>query len=259
MIQHRSTGFSLVAALVSGFILLAHAANAEAKKPADGIYELRIYTTAKGRLPALHKRFRDHTVALFKKHGMTNVIYWTPTDKPNTLVYLLKHDSIEARNKSFAGFRKDPAWRKAFQESRKDGPIVTKVVSQFLKVTNYSPKNFQAAKPGYIYELRTYTTNKGKLPNLNARFRDHTMKLFEKHGMTNCLYTTPTDEKLKDNTLVYVIAHKNREAANASWKAFISDPAWKKVAKESQKDGRILVKGGVQRMYLKTTDYSPVK
>ena len=68
-----------------------------------------------------------------------------------------------------------------------------------------------------VFELRTYTTNKGKLPNLNARFRDHTVRLFEKHGMKSIGYWTPTD---KENTLVYVISHKSREAAKASWKAF---------------------------------------
>jgi uncharacterized protein YbaA (DUF1428 family) len=73
------------------------------------------------------------------------------------------------------------------------------------------------------------------------------------------LYATPQDAKRKDNTLVYFIAHKDRKAADASWKAFIADPAWKRVARESQKDGQILVKGGVRRVYLKTTDYSPVK
>ncbi len=85
------------------------------------------------------------------------------------------------------------------------------------------------------------------------------MKLFEKHGISNVLYTSPTDDKHKDNTLVYFIAHKDRKAANKSWKAFISDPAWRKVAKESQKDGQILVRGGVKREYLKMTGYSPVK
>ncbi|MFQ5732032.1 MAG: NIPSNAP family protein [Planctomycetaceae bacterium] len=255
-----SIGALLAAALVSPLVA--------AEDSRSAIYELRVYTTAEGRLPALHKRFHDHTVALFKKHGMTSVVYWTPENKPNTLVYLLKHDSIAARNKSFAAFGRDPAWRKAFQASRKDGPIVTRVQSTFLKATDYSPKTFAAAKPGWVYELRTYTTRKGKLPNLNARFRDHTMTLFRKHGIHNVLYTTPLKKTGKkgaetyqpsDDTLIYVIAHRDRKTADASWKAFVSDPAWRKVARESRKDGRILVKSGVKRMYLKTTDYSPAK
>jgi hypothetical protein len=109
-----------------------------------------------------------------------------------------------------------------------------------------------------VYELRTYTTNKGKLPNLHKRFRDHTTGLFKKHGIKNIGYWTPTDEKLKDNTLVYLIAHKSRAAAAKSWKAFISDPAWKKVAKESQIDGQILSERP-KSQYLTPTDYSPIK
>jgi hypothetical protein len=233
---------------------VSQSARAESKEKNESfVYELRTYTTAEGRLPALHKRFRDHTIGLFKKHGLTNVIYWTPEDKDNTLVYLISHKSVEARKKSFQAFGKDPVWQKAYKDSIKDGEIVTKVEHQFLKPTGYSPKTF-AAESGWIYELRTYTTNKGKLPNLNARFADHTMKLFEKHGIKNVMYSTPVS---KENTLVYVIAHKDRKTANKSWKAFGQDPEWKKVAKESQKDGQILVKGGIKPQYLKTTDYSP--
>ena len=115
------------------------------------------------------------------------------------------------------------------------------------------------AKPGKLYELRIYTANPGKLPDLHARFRDHTMRLFEKHGMKNIVYTTPIAEPQKSNTLVYVLAHKDRAAADASWKAFVSDPEWKKVAAESQTDGPLLAKDGVVRMYLTPTDFSPVK
>ena len=241
-------------AVLLGSVSQSVRAGSKAKKK-NIVYELRTYTTNEGRLPALHKRFRDHTIELFKKHGMTNVIYWTPQDKKNTLVYLISHKSVEARNKSFDAFREDPAWQKAYKDSIKDGKIVTKVESQFLNPTAYSPKTF-AAQPGWIYELRTYTTNEGKLPNLNARFADHTVKLFEKHGIKNVMYSTPVD---KENTLVYVIAHKDRETANKSWKAFGQDPEWKKSRNESEQDGPILVKGGVKRQYLNTTDYSPNK
>lgn len=108
-----------------------------------------------------------------------------------------------------------------------------------------------------VYELRTYTTNPGKLPGLHKRFHGHTLQLFKKHGMKNVIYTTPTDEKLKDNTLVYLVAHKNRKAADASWKAFVSDPAWKQAYAKSIEDGKLVKK--VVRQYLQPTDYSPMK
>src|SRR5436190_23135907 len=82
-----------------------------------------------------------------------------------------------------------------------------------------------------VYELRTYTTLPGRLPALNKRFADHTMKLFEKHGMRNEMYWIPTEE---DNKLIYLISHDSREAADKSWKAFGADPEWQKVAADSQ-------------------------
>lgn len=108
-----------------------------------------------------------------------------------------------------------------------------------------------------IFELRTYTTNEGKLPNLHARFRDHTMQIFEKHGMTNVGYWTPIDAPESQNTLIYIIAHTDREAAAESWTAFREDPEWQRVAEASQVDGRIVSK--VESVFLEATDYSPMK
>ena len=105
-----------------------------------------------------------------------------------------------------------------------------------------------------VYELRTYTCNPGKLPDLHKRFRDHTMRLFEKHGMKNIGYWVPTD---KPETLIYIVEHKSRDAAKQSWKAFIDDPEWKEVYKESHKNG-VLVKK-VESVYMTPTDYSPIK
>jgi hypothetical protein len=114
----------------------------------------------------------------------------------------------------------------------------------------------QKAKPR-LYELRIYTTHPGRLPALHARFKNHTIKLFEKHGMKNHMYWTPTDEKLRENTLIYVVSHESAEAADKSWKSFIDDPEWKKVAAESEKDGKIVAK--VDRQYMTLVDYSPEK
>ena len=105
-----------------------------------------------------------------------------------------------------------------------------------------------------VYELRTYTANPGKLADLHKRFRDHTMRLFEKHGMKNIGYWVPID---KPDTLIYIIAHKNKEAAARSWKEFAADPKWKHVYNESHKNG-VLV-NHFERQYLTPTDYSPLK
>ena len=108
-----------------------------------------------------------------------------------------------------------------------------------------------------VFELRTYTAPEGKLPNLQARFRDHTMRIFDNHGMTSIGYWTPQDEPNASNTLVYIIAHDSREAATANWQAFRDDPEWQRVSRESQVDGRIV--SNVVSVFLEPTDFSPIK
>lgn len=111
--------------------------------------------------------------------------------------------------------------------------------------------------PAEVYELRTYTTHPGKLEALHNRFRNHTIKLFEKHGMTNLMYWVPQDEPLKSNTLIYVLKHKSRQAAEASWKAFREDPVWLKVKSESEAAGPIVQK--VESVFMDIVPYSPMK
>ena len=105
-----------------------------------------------------------------------------------------------------------------------------------------------------VFELRTYTTNEGKLDALQARFRDHTMRIFKKHGITSVGYWVPVD---KPNTLIYIVAHPSREAAKANWDAFRADPEWQKVAKESEANGKIVTK--VESVFMDPADYSPMK
>ena len=114
-----------------------------------------------------------------------------------------------------------------------------------------------AQEHGRVFELRTYTCNEGKLPDLLARFRNHTMKLFEKHGMTNVAYWVPQDAPNSANTLIYVISHASRDAAKKNWAEFGSDPEWQKVQKESEANGKIVSK--VVSVYMDATDFSPMK
>jgi hypothetical protein len=112
----------------------------------------------------------------------------------------------------------------------------------------------ESAEP--VYELRIYTCLPGKLDALHARFRDHTTRLFEKHGMKNIGYWTPMDGDTTATTLIYVLEHKTRDAAVASWQAFRSDPDWIKVKEASEKDGEILAKPP-ESTFMTKTDYSP--
>lgn len=110
---------------------------------------------------------------------------------------------------------------------------------------------------GKVYELRTYTTPDGKLADLHNRFRNHTLRIFQKHGMTNVVYWRTLDEPASKNQLVYVLSHASRDAAKKSWDAFRNDPEWQKVNKETQANGPIVTK--VDSVFLEATDYSPMK
>ncbi len=109
-----------------------------------------------------------------------------------------------------------------------------------------------------VYELRIYVTNEGKLETLLARFRDHTCRLFEKHGIENIGYWTPIEEADgSQNTLIYIVAHPNREAAITGWKSFSSDPEWQSARKASEVAGKILAKPP-ESILMTATEYSPV-
>ena len=106
-----------------------------------------------------------------------------------------------------------------------------------------------------VYELRIYHVVPGKLDELLARFRDHTMKIFERHGMKNVAYWTPVDEPQKSNTLIYILEHPSRAAAVDNWKSFQDDPEWKKVKAKSEENGKLVEK--VDSTYMSLTEFSP--
>jgi hypothetical protein len=108
-----------------------------------------------------------------------------------------------------------------------------------------------------VFELRTYHAAPGKMKALHARFRDHTNKLFKKHGMTIIGFWVPSDPRQAEKKLIYVLAFPSRAAADKSWAAFREDPEWKQVRKTSEKDGKLVDK--VESVFMNPTDYSPIK
>jgi NIPSNAP len=228
------------------------------------VYELRVYTTTPGSLPKLLTRFSEHTMALFEKHGMVNVGYWVPQDADkgadNTLVYLLKHASRDAATNSWNAFVGDPEWIKVRDASEAQGKIVTHVESTFLAKTDYSTEfPIGQQNPARIFELRTYTTPEGLLTNLDSRFRGGETDLFVKEGMTKIFFSHPTDlDKGSSHILIYMLAHKNRDAAKESWSKFKNDPAWIKMKADSEVGhGPLTIK--TVPLFLVPTDFSPTK
>lgn len=227
-------------------------------------YELRVYHSPPGKLDALHARFRDHTMTLFEKHGIENVAYWVPVENTNNiLVYLLAYPNRAARDASWKSFMADPKWKEVWKRSEANGALVAKVDQTFLERTDFSPAlRTGDISHGGVFEWRTYTTPPGVLPQLDARFRDHTMSLFKKHGMKNWVYFHKTpDQPDADTTLVYFLAHDSVDAAKASFVAFRKDPAWitAREASEKKTGGSLTVKDGVKSVFLVPTDYSPTK
>lgn len=129
-----------VAALLASGVAQAEPAKLD---PKTAVYELRTYYPAPGKAAALNARFREHTLGLFAKHGMTNVAYWNelPTDAApeGRVVYVLAYPSRAARDADWAAFGKDPEWQKVVAASEAAGKLVTKVDSVFMTATDYSP------------------------------------------------------------------------------------------------------------------------
>jgi uncharacterized protein YbaA (DUF1428 family) len=245
--------------------ILALSSGSRAADPDTRVYELRIYYAAPGKLDALHARFKNHTMKLFEKHGLSNVGYFVPVgeNKDNKLVYWISAPSKEARDKAFKSFGSDPDWKKAVAESEKDGRLVSKFEGAFLTVTDYSPPlKLAQSKEDRVFELRTYTASKGNLGHLNDRFKNHTLKLFEKHGMSNVAYWNALKGTTGDDVkLIYLLAHKSEEDAKKSFDTFRKDPDWlaARKASEEKAGGSLTDKDGVKSEFLKPTEYSPLK
>lgn len=247
-------------ACMTSLLTLQPAAAAEDTR----VFEMRIYYANPGKLADLNTRFRDHTCKLFEKHGLQNIGYWVPLDNSEEkLIYVIAAPSREARDASFKSFGADPEWKEAARKSEANGPLVKKIESFFMTATDYSPAIKAAiASPERTFELRTYLTTDGNLGRLDARFRDHTLKLFSQHGMEHVAYWhLMPGQKDADKTLLYILAHKSKEAAAESFQKFREDPAWvaARKASEDAAGGSLTAEGGVKSEFMKPTDYSQTK
>jgi hypothetical protein len=132
------------------------------------------------------------------------------------------------------------------------------IAALVLALSGFAVGRASQPAPARIYEMRTYTTNEGKLEALNARFRNHTTRIFARHNIKSVGYWVPSEGPLSTTTLIYILEHPSREEAAKNWKAFMADPEWQKVRAESEKDGRILAKAP-ESVFMNATDYSAIK
>lgn len=225
------------------------------------LYELRTYYASEGKMQDLMNRFQNHTLKFFYNYNMRLEGFWLPLgdNKENKLVYLLSYPSREARDKSWKEFMQDKEWISVMKNSAINGEIVAKVESIFLKTTDFSPNDMKSVGDR-VFELRTYKTTPNHLPNLLERFRNHTLKLFEKFGMTNIMYWTPTDKAQgSDDILIYFLTHKSKESGLASFKAFGADPEWQAVKKASEEKAGGSLTISVTSEYFAPATFSPLK
>jgi NIPSNAP len=259
----RSTFVKLV--VLAGVAVFANKpSTATAAEASSRCYELRIYYAADGKLNELNKRFKDHTVGLFKRHGMTNLAYWMPLEnQQRRLIYLLSYPDLAARNASWEAFKADPEWSRVQSASEAAGKLVERVESRMLTATDFSPEmKVDPAGAPHTFEMRTYTATPGNLDKLLERFRKHTVSLFSKHGMQHFGYFTLSAGQTGDSdTLIYFLVHKSAEAQANSFAQFRADPEWIdiKAKSEVRGGGSLTVPDGVKSELLRATDYSPVQ
>lgn len=233
------------------------------------LYEWRAFQAAPGKLDALHSRLRDHQIPLLEQHGMfTQGVFVPAGENPEQRVYVLvAAEGLGPTHDGWKAFRTDPKWLEAAAKSEEDegGEPVLQDGHQRLVKTTWSPQ-FQPTKSAEprVFELRTYTCpDSEKHMALQRRFREHTMKLFEKHGMQNIVYwVLDDDEPESRQKLIYLLAHKSKEAAKRSFAAFREDPDWlaAKEASEKKARGSLTEKeGGVVSEFFVATEYSPLR
>jgi len=132
------------------------------------------------------------------------------------------------------------------------------LAAAILVLSGYAVGRASQPAPAHVYELRTYTAAEGKLDNVVARFRDHTVRIFARHNMKSVGYWLPMDpEKGGGTTLIYILEHPSREEARKNWAAFSADPEWQKAKAESEVNGRIVAKA--DSVFMTATDYSAIK
>ena len=220
-------------------------------------FEMRKYYAHEGKLPDLLKRFQDHTMKLFEKAGMVNIIYLVPDENTdNSMSYILGYPDAASRDKMWESFMNDPEWKKAYEASHVNGPLVAKVESTFMVL---APELNDTPIPtgSGIFQLRMYHCFPGKIENIQARFRDHTRDLFAKQGLKNYPYFLTVEKDGAQPKLVYLLGHDNKDAFNAAFDAFRVDPDWVKARDASEESGKIVEK--VDAVFFKSLPYSPIK
>lgn len=240
--------------------------NIALERKASACYELIDWHSSPTALDQLHHYFREYALPLFAKYGIETLGCWVPAGEnvERMITFILRSPSREAREAAWHSLQADAQWNDMFGPHGKASRVMAKKARPILMgLTDYSPAfNAEATDGSRIFEFRTYVAAPTRLADLNARFRDHTMRLFEKHGMKNLAYWNRlADQEGSDTTLFYLLSHRDRVAAQTSFDSFMADPDWKAALAASQVNGSLVAPPplGVQSEFYEATDYSPVR
>ncbi len=254
----------------------------------DTVYELRVYFAEPGKQSDILRLIETSGMKFAEKHQIKFEAAWVPVDpQDQRVITLVSHSDKASADKNWSGFQADTEWQQAQKKAIANGKIVNRLERFFLSTTDYSPMLTHETKGERVFELRSYLATDGNLDALNSRFRDHTLKLFEKHGITNVAYWTflagekttcgqlleavspvggaasasDSGSPAIDVALVYIITHASPDAAKQSFGSFGADPAWTKARTESEAKagGSLTVKDGVKSLFLKATSFSPLQ
>ena len=229
------------------------------------LYELRKYDVMPGKVPALLDRFGSFTTVKWKEYGIRLVGFWTPDMGGNNqqVIYAFAWESLAERDKNFGAWQKSPERAVKWEETEKDGPLVRRVNNLFMQPTAFSQLDKGIAygpdasgrKP-YLFELREYEANPGKLQNLVQRFGGFTIDCFKKYGFRQVGYWTPFIGG-HNHLLTYILAWESYEERAKAFGQFRADPDRQRVFAESEKDGVLVER--VNNMMMAPTAFSPMQ
>ena len=220
-------------------------------------FEVRKYYANDGKLQDLLNRFENHAMKLFEKVGMENIAYFVPAENTdNSMTYILGYPDEKSRDRMWAEFGNDPTWKQAKADSEVNGGLVKSVDHTFM-VFAQDLNNNPRPMPSGVIQMRTYFMLNGKVPNIQARFRDHTQDLFEKQGLRNYPYWMTVEKDGLQPKLVYLLGAKDQVSFDSSFAAFVKDPEWLKARDASEASGKIVEK--IDAVMFKTLPYSPLK
>lgn len=215
------------------------------------LYEFRVYGAAPGKFPAMYDRVAKLNVRFFLKHKIDMMGFWTDEiGATNRLTYILTFDSMADREKKWTGLVADQSRVRAFRGAEVNGPLFATEYNSFMQATTYSPEPKLSSN---IQELRFEHAMPGKLSALNDRFANHTMALFDRHGIESVGYWTELVGV--HQRVVYMLEYPSLGDRERSWAAFNADSGWQKVRADSEENGPLVRE--CRSSILRLTPWSP--